>query len=165
MDRTTTGIKLADQVWAVTALLHRERPEAADFSIQEIMDRARTEPVGQPLRPGFHVHVVQHCVAGRAPNPGRWRTLVETAPGRRRLFRPGDAYHRAREGARSVPDVSALPEEYRSLIDWYWHAYAGATPQGGHHADPLLELRDSGRSVWADEPGDRYVDRLRRGWA
>ncbi len=164
MNRATSGVKLADQVWVITALLHRENPSAADFSIGEIMARARTEPVSQPLRPGFHVHVVQHCVAGRTPNPGRWRMLVETAPGRRRLFRPGDAYDRARQGARSVPDLTALPADYRNLLDWYQRSYTSAGPASTTQTDALLELRDSGRATWADEPGDQYVQRLRQGW-
>jgi hypothetical protein len=29
----------------------------------------------------------------------------------------------------------------------------------------LLALRGSGRDLWADEPADAYVRRLREGWA
>src|SRR5262245_35934457 len=90
------AVKIADQVWVVVALLHREHPERDDFSVDEILERARREPIAQPLRPGFHVHLTQHCVANRPPNPGRWRMLIESAPGSRRLFRPDDAYHAAR---------------------------------------------------------------------
>ena len=83
------GIKVADEVWIATALLHREHPDAADFAIEEIMQRATEEAGKHPLRPGVYVHVVQHCVANRPPKPGRYRMLYETAPGRRRLFRSG----------------------------------------------------------------------------
>jgi len=31
--------------------------------------------------------------------------------------------------------------------------------------DPLLALRGSGRALWADEPADAYVQRLREGWS
>lgn len=164
MARTTSSVKVADQVWVVAAMLHREHPERADFSIEEIMARARREPVFQPLRPGFHVHVIQHCVANRAPNPGRWRMLVETAPGRRRLYRPDDAYDPAREGSRSIPEVEGLPSEHHALLSWYRQEYA-RRPSGDREADPLLALQGSGRTLWIDESADQYVRRLREGWA
>jgi hypothetical protein len=161
---TTARVKVADQVWLVAALLHREHADRDDFSIEEILTRARREPVSRPLRPGFHVHVVQHCVANRRPNPGRWRMLVETAPGRRRLYRPGDPSHPAREGARTLPEAGQIPVEHRELLAWYRTEY-GRRPQAARGPDPLLALRGSGRALWADEPADAYVRRLRQGWA
>src|SRR5437660_239928 len=121
-------MKIADEVWIAAALLHRENPEATDFSIEEIVDRARREGLHEPLRPGVYVHIVQHCVANRPPSPGRYRMLVETAPGRRRLFRTGDSYHLAREGSKIHPAVDELPEQYRDLLEWYrkWDASAAA---------------------------------------
>jgi len=82
-----TSIKLADEVWIITALLHREQPDRSDFSIEEIVERAKKEAIAGPIRPGLYVHVVQHCVANRRPNPARYRMLFEINPGRRRLFR------------------------------------------------------------------------------
>src|SRR5437879_7267058 len=41
--QTLTKLKVADEVWIATALLHREHPAAPDFSIDEIVDRARRE--------------------------------------------------------------------------------------------------------------------------
>src|SRR5215831_4555142 len=95
-------VKVADEVWIVTALLHRESPTRNDFSIEEIVDRAKRERLVERFRKGVYVHVVQHCVANRAPNSGRYRMLFETAPGRRRLFRSGDAYDPSREGAKTI---------------------------------------------------------------
>lgn len=164
MARTTSSVKVADQVWVVTALLHREHPERADFAVDEILERARREPVSQPFRPSFHVHVIQHCVANRVPNPGRWRMLVETGPGRRRLFRPEDAYDPARTGARSIPEAGGLPEEYQDLLPWYRQEYARRA-MSDREVDPLLALRGSGRALWADESADAYVQRLREGWS
>jgi hypothetical protein len=69
--------KVADEVWIVAALLHREHPKREDFSIEEIMDRAAKEAGKESLRPGVYVHVVQHCVANRPPNPGRYRSLLD----------------------------------------------------------------------------------------
>src|SRR5664279_6600464 len=52
-------VKVADEVWIVAALLHKENPDRSDFSMEEIMDRARREKLTDLLRPGFYVHVIQ----------------------------------------------------------------------------------------------------------
>lgn len=161
---TKPSVKVADQVWVVVALLHREHPERVDFTVEEIVGRARREPISQPLRPSFPVHVTQHCVANRAPNPGRWRMLFESAPGRRRLFRPDDTHHSVRANARSIPDAAGLPSEYQDLLSWYRREYA-RRPSLEPELDPLLVLQGSGRALWADESADAYVQRLREGWA
>jgi len=156
-------LKVADEVWIVTALLHREQPTRPDFTVEQIVERAKREGLSYPLRPGFYVHVVQHCVANRPPNPGRYRMLFETAPGRRRLFRKGDSYHPQREGAKTTPLRHDLPHGYSGLLAWYddWClAAASKAPK----ADPLLLLRGSGKQLWAKEHADDYVRRLREGW-
>src|SRR5437667_12855811 len=118
MDTTLAkiGVKVADEVWIAAALLHREHPEKPDFTVEEIVDRAKQEGLFKPFRRGFYVHVVQHCVANRPPNPGRYRMLFETAPGRRRLFRSGDSSDPHREGAKTSPTPQDLPENcFRGL--------------------------------------------------
>ena len=154
--------KVADEVWVATALLHREHPKRTDFSIEEIKERAARES-GSPLRSGVYVHIVQHCVANRPPSPGRYRMLVETAPGRRRLFRTGDSYHVAREGSKIHPAVEDLPEHHRDLLDWYrkWDDRAVASRAD---EDPILALVGSGKKLWGDEDPDEYVRGLREGW-
>lgn len=158
-----TPLKVADEVWVATALLHREFPERSDFSIDEIVDRARREVEEYSLRPGVYVHVVQHCVANRPPNPGRYRMLLETGPARRRLFRTGDSYDPAREGAKTVPAREDIPAEYAKLLDWYreWNV---DNPEDRIKNDPLLALYGDGRDIWADESADVYVRRIREGW-
>src|SRR4029453_17007708 len=86
-------LKVADEVWLATALLHREHPDRLDFTVAEIVARARQEGVTAELRPGVYLHANLHCVANRAPNPGRYLMLVETGRNRRRLYRPGDPTH------------------------------------------------------------------------
>jgi hypothetical protein len=157
------GIRVADEVWIATALLHREHPSREDFAVAEIVERAREAAVAPALRPGVYVHAVQHCVANRPPNSGRYRMLVETGRNRRRLYRPGDPCDPRREGARSRPDPGDIPPKYRALIDWYETAYA-RRGRRGKQEDPLLGLRGSGRALWAAEPPDQYVARLRQGW-
>jgi hypothetical protein len=155
--------KVADEVWIATALLHREQPKALDFSIEEIVERARREALHEPLRPGVYVHVVLHCVANRAPNPGRYRMLYETSEGRRRLFRPGDAYHMDRDGSKTIPDPADLPSNYLELLNWYAEWCEDKSKEAIQN-DPLLNLQGSGKHIWADEPADEYVRRLREGW-
>ncbi|HLW88214.1 MAG TPA: hypothetical protein VKR57_06945 [Terriglobales bacterium] len=163
--KTTSAvdIKVADEVWIVTALMHRGDPKRVDFTIEEIMQRVRNEGLAGKLRPGVYAHVVQHCVANRIPNSGRYRILFETAPGRRRLFRSGDNYDPAREGAKMVPAREEIPSEYSSLLDWY----RDSTPNNVEERiknDPLLALYGDGKDLWADEPADEYVRRIREGW-
>lgn len=160
---TNTHLKVADEVWVATALLHREHPEQPDFTIDEIVERARTERLAASLRPGVYTHVVQHCAANRPPNPGRYRMLFETAPGRRRLFRPGDSYHPSREGAKITPAAEELPLDYRGLLSWY-RDWSSVDATSAVTADPLLALAGSGRDLWAGEPPDKYVRRLRGDW-
>jgi hypothetical protein len=159
----TEDLKVADEVWIATALLHKENPKQTDFTIAQIVDRARREGLTGELRPGVYVHIVQHCVANRPANPGRYRMLFETVRGRRRLFRKGDIAHATREGAKTAPNREDIPARYRALIDWYFASYFSASVPTAE-ADPLLAARGSGKSVWSSEPPDSYVQRLRQGW-
>jgi hypothetical protein len=157
------GVKVADEVWLVVALLHRDNPDRMDFTIDEIMDRARQAKITSDLRPGVYAHVIQHCVANRPPNSGRYRMLYETQPGRRRLFRTGDTYDLAREGSKIQPLVDDLPDQYQDLLNWYRGWCIKAVTRAIKN-DPLLALRGSGKDIWADEHADDYVRRLREGW-
>lgn len=156
-------VKVADEVWIAAALLHREHPEAYDFSVEEIVERASKEGLHEPLRPGVYVHVVQHCVASRPPNPGRYRMLVESADGRRRLFCKGDPYHPDREGSKTRPAPDEIPSEYNELLNWY-QEWCERQNRDRIKNDPLLKAIGSGKHLWADETPDEYVNRLREGW-
>lgn len=156
-------LKVADEVWIASALLHRENPERADFSIDEILDRAKKEKLTDPIRPGVYVHIVQHCVANRPPNPARYRMLLETTSGHRRLFRPGDAYHPARERGKTTPNLEDISQNYADLMAWY-REWCSAVVTAAPEDDPLLVLFGSGKDLWADEHADDYVQRLREGW-
>jgi hypothetical protein len=156
-------IKVADEVWVATALLHQEHPERQDFTIEEISQRVQQEVGRAEIRPGVYVHIVQHCVANRPPNPGRYRMLFETAAGRRRLFRTGDSYNPAREGAKTVPAREDIPLSYANLLDWY-RGWNKENVDDKIKNDPLLALYGSGKDLWADEHADEYIRRLREGW-
>lgn len=158
------NVLVADEVWIATALLHRRYPEREDFSVAEIVRQAEAERVAGPgpLRPGVQVHAYLHCVANKAPNPGRYRMLFETSKGHRRLFRPGDPCHHLRASGKTLPDARRIPPDYGNLIDWYRRDYSGAGDSPCD--DPILSLRGMGKAIWADEDADAYVDRLRDGW-
>ena len=156
-------VKVADEVWIAAALLHHEHPGQTDFSIEEIVERAIREKLAQPYRKGVYVHTVQHCVANRTPNSGRYRMLFETAPGRRRLFRTGDSYDPAREGSKMIPERDEIPVQYCVLIDWY-KTWSQENLESRIKSDPLLALFGSGKDLWADEHADEYIRRLRQGW-
>ncbi len=156
-------VKVADEVWIATALLQMENPGRADFSIAQIVERAQAEGLTEELRPGVRQHAQQHCVATLPASPNTYRMLTETRPKHRRLFRLGDAMHQDRREGKMTPQVQDLPERYEYLLGWYrtWSKLAQklATPE-----DPLLALYGSGKELWADEPADQYVARLREGW-
>lgn len=161
------ALKLADEVWLTLAMLHRSYPRSPDFSIDRIMAFARSVKdlrVLGPLRSGFYAHVVQHCVADRIPSPARYRMLAETAPGRRRLFRPGDPYNPLRDGGKVSPNVGDLPDDrFQALLDWY-RDWSQVSTESRIASDPLLALYGSGKELWADEHADDYVRRIREGW-
>lgn len=156
-------VKVADEVWIAVALLHKENPSRADFSVEEIVERARKEAVSTSMRPGVYIHAQMHCVANRPPNPGRYRMLFETAPGRRRLYCAGDPFDSRRDGAKITPAISEIPDKYRSLVEWH-REWCKCRGQGGSRFGALLALEGSGKSIWMDENADEYINRMREGW-
>lgn len=158
-----TSVKVADETWIATALLHRENPQRSGFTVQEIVARAEKEQMTGQLRPGVRVHAALHCVANRPPNPGRYRMLFATGKDTRRLYRPGDTYHPNREDSKTVPQRTEIPESYRFLLDWYEKEYAsGQLP--GKAQDSILSLRGLGKELWKGVDPDEYVRQLREGW-
>ena len=92
-----------------------DNPARKDFTVQEIVDRAARESLTGELRPGVYIHALQHCVANRRPNPGRYRMLFATGKTTRRLFRPGDPHHAARDGSKITPAREEIPPEFHHL--------------------------------------------------
>lgn len=156
-------ILVADEVWLATAMLHFRNPDQGDFAVREIVSQAEIEKMTGPgpLRPGVQIHAYLHCVANKPPNPGRYRMLIETSKGRRRLFRPGDPCHHLRTG-KNTPNEKDIPKKYRKLIDWYHRDYIGG--DNTEEVDPILSLRGVGKAIWEQEDADSYVSQLRAGW-
>jgi hypothetical protein len=156
-------LKVADEVWIATALLHRENPSREDFAVEEIVERARKEKISEVLRPGVYIHAQMHCVANRAPNPGRYRMLFETRPGHRRLYCANDPFDPRRDGSKTAPAATEIPEQYRSLLDWY-KEWCKSRSQGSSRFAALLALEGSGKDLWGGENADEYINRLREEW-
>jgi len=116
-------LKVADQAWIATALLHREEPARDDFRLEEILGRAARE-FGFPKheRTGVWQHIVGHAVASNPPSPARHRMLTKTQRGRRRLFRTGDPVAPGRDG-KVMPLRDDIPAKYHALLDWYESEY------------------------------------------
>lgn len=157
------GIRVADEVWIATALLHRENPEREDFTTQEIVERAAQENLFGSLRPGVRVHASLHCVANKTPNPGSYRMLFATGKHTRRLYRPSDVADPLRKG-KIAPRRDEIPDRYRELLDWYERVFARGGSKGPPVPDPILALRGLGKEMWEGEDPDAYVRRLREGW-
>lgn len=129
------NILVADEAWLATALLHREHPQAEDFSLEEIRERSVKE--FRDHRPGVWQHIVSHGVASNPPNPAQYRMLHSSARGRRRLYRRGDPAHPKRKG-KIYPEKRDLPERYRPLVDWYLTEYNQGPAQGSSNPAVLL---------------------------
>jgi hypothetical protein len=160
---TRNEIKVADEVFIATALLHREHPEREDFTVNEIVDRAERENLFGELRPGVKVHAYLHCVANRRPNSVRHGMLYATANNRRRLVREGDDVHPERTG-KTFSDPDDLPPQYRELIKWAKERYrrGGGTPV--RWLEGVFQMAGTGVDIWNGEDPDEYVRKLREGW-
>lgn len=159
---TETVLTVADAVWISTALLHRQRPAQSQFSTEEIVASVEANHLTRGSSKSIWQHVNQHCVANRKPQPNRARMLYATGGGHRRLFRQGDRYDLAREGAPTHPDWNKLPAEYADLRYWYETVWSTATELSVH--DPLLDLAGTGPDMWNGQTADAYVASLREGW-
>ncbi len=82
MGKLTAAIRVADEVWIATALLHREHPGAADFSLKEIEARLAREGLTDDKRPGVYPHLGPL----RRQSLARWRSLPHVV--RNRAFAP-----------------------------------------------------------------------------
>lgn len=141
----SVDVSCAVEVFLATALLHREKPERSEFTIQEIVNRAGKENITGEMRSGVNVHASQHCVANRAPNPAKHRMLFATGKHTRRLLLPGDEIHDGRTG-KIFPDASDLPEGYLPLLEWakqrYKQGLAAASQWALDPDERVRQLRD-----------------------
>ena len=156
-------ILVADEAWLALALLYTEHPERGSFSAKEILDRVRSEGATKDLRPGVQIHIYQHNVANRPPNPGSYRMFWALPDKSYRLFRPGDQAHPSRNG-KIEPQRDEFPQRYHYLLDWYEREYCRQPVMMRDEDDPVLSMRGVGKEVWAGTDADEYVRSLRSDW-
>jgi AbrB family looped-hinge helix DNA binding protein len=149
---------IADSVWLATALLHQQNSGAIDFSVQEIIGKATDERLIQGYRPSLQVHASKHCVANKPPNPGRYRILLETTRGRRRLFKEGDPFHPDRREGKTRPSRDEVPAKYQSLIDWYDRIYSKKSgPANVSSIGALTKMTNTPR-VASERPNSDFAE-------
>jgi len=161
IENATNAVKVADEVWIATALLHREHPDRSDFTVKEIIGRAESENITGELRPGVSVHAYLHCVANLPPNSAQYRMLYATGDNTRRLYREGDETHPKRKG-KITPERDEIPERYRYLLDWYRSQYDSAKRDTWLRG--IFEMVGAGKEDFAGVDPDEYVRQLREGW-
>lgn len=160
------NMKVSDEVWVATALLHRERHSRSSFEPSEIRERAQALHPDVPLRAGINPHVYLHCVANMPPNTATYRMLYRLPDKSLRLYRPSDPCDPGRQTGRMTPRLKDLPEELHSLLSWYHDEYAGASIGGAEGAetedDPILGLVGLGKEAWQALGGGEAILRWLR---
>jgi len=163
INEVNCDLTVADAVWIGAALLHYHQTSSDEpLPTEAIVLIVQTARLTNGLEKSIYLHVNQHCVANRPPNSNRSRMLFETGRGKRRLFRAGDRYDPAREGAPTHPDWSNIPAKYVFLRRWYEEKWNGPDVVATH--DPLLALIGLGAEIWKHEHADEYVANLRSNW-
>lgn len=158
-------VKVQDAAWIGTALLQHERGPEADFTVEEILERARQEGLGVE-RPGVRQHIYGHAVAGAPPHPNTARYFTTTRRGRRRLFRRGDACDPGRLKGPVRPEPGDIPSKYHHLVDWYDREYDRAEPRKRSNFEGLEEMRriSTELGIWKGIDPDEYIREQRAGW-
>ena len=142
----TAAIRVADEVWIATALLHRERPRETDFSLKDIEARIEREGLAGETRGGIYPHLSVHCVANRAPNGGTYRMLFETAPCAGGCSGPAIPTIRNGKAERRRPTLPTFP---RNTIDcWSGTTASGHRRKGRIPCSPLPIAIDVSGKVW-----------------
>jgi hypothetical protein len=163
MNSLTETVRVADEAWLALALLQHEHHDRNSFSAKEILDRVKVEKASPGLRPGVQVHIYLHNVANAEPNPARYRMFYKLPDDTYRLYRPTDPAHPARRG-KMIPDRDDLPEKYHYLLDWYEREYCTKDTALTEENDPILQMWELGKAVWAGSNADDYVQDLRANW-
>lgn len=152
---------VADTIWIATKLLQQERPEARGFSRDEIECKVRE--IDSTLKPAtVGMHLSAHCLAWKPARPSTLRTLSQNPDGSLRLFQEGDPYHVDREGGRTRPKLTALPDEYRNLLKDSGAESTLENRKFDPKQDPILALTGIGRKMFAQlGGGEAFIKALR----
>ncbi|MGP8261201.1 MAG: hypothetical protein ACLQM6_14760 [Acidobacteriaceae bacterium] len=160
-------MKVADELFLVLALLHREHPDKDAFEIGEVLARAAKEGLGENRtdQKSLRIHAYQHAAANMPPgHGGKYRMVFRERDNRIRLLAPTDYIHPDRH-QKFYPSYEEIPEQYHELLDWAKRRCADR--QEGAQTEWLAGLRKLtglGKEIWAGIDPDAYVRSLREGW-
>ena len=160
-----TGVKVADELFLVVALLTKEHPGRASFSISEILARARVERLGSHRedQDSLKQHAYEHAAANRPPGRGKYRLVFREKDNTIRLLQAGDHIHPGRKG-KEWPEERDIPEKYVPLVRWARDRFARRKVEAKPWLHELLSLRGLGKEVWKGVDADEYVSKLRGDW-
>jgi hypothetical protein len=160
-------VKVADELFLILALLHKEHPEKETFSIGEILERATAEGLGSERQDqrSLRQHAYEHAAANVPPGKqgGRYRMVFRQPDNRIRLLQASDYVHPERH-QKFYPDEREIPERYHELLHWAKERREGKTELPGRWLQGLFELRGMGKEIWKGVDPDEYVRKLREDW-
>jgi len=162
-------VKVADELYLIVALLHRENPHSNSFTIAEILDRAAKEGLGTSRadQRSLRQHAYEHAAANVPPGKqgGRYRMVFREEDNRIRLLRQSDYVHPERH-QKLRPNLEEIPERYHELVQWAerWQRKESQKASGSQWLAGLHELRGLGSDLWRGTDADKYVRDMREGW-
>jgi len=159
------GVKVADELFLIVALLHREMPERRSFAISEIVSRAAQEGLGGDRKDqrSLKQHAYEHAAANVPPGQGKYKMVFRETDNTIRLLRSSDHVHSERNG-KQWPVLHEIPERYHELVEWAKRRYENDKGEPPRWLDGLFRLRGLGKEIWKGVDPDEYVRSLREGW-
>ena len=158
------NVKVADELFIVLALLHRERPDKEAFEISEILDRARREGLGEDRdQRSLRLHAYEHAAANVPPRAvgGRYRMVFRQRDNRIRLLSPSDYVHPDRH-QKFYPNHEEIPSKYHELLDWAkQRCEKGKDAGSSDWLEGLHRLKGLGKDIWRGVDPDAFVRSLR----
>ena len=161
-------VKVADELFLVVALLHRENPDRTSFEIREILERAKREGLGDDRsdQKSLKQHAYQHAAANMPPDVrgGKYRMVFREPDNTVRLLCPTDYVHPDRY-QKLYPSAEEVPRKYHELLDWAKSRCQGmAAEKAARWLAGLHQLKGLGKDIWKGIDVDEYVRGLREGW-
>jgi hypothetical protein len=159
-------VKVADELFLVVALLHREHPDQRSFTLAEILERAKEEGLGEerPDQKSLRLHAYEHAAANVPPGKGgKYRMVFRERDNRIRLLASSDYVHPDRH-QKFYPELDDIPERYHEVVEWAKRRYEKTNETPTRWLEGLHQLKGMGKGIWKGVDADAYVRRLREGW-
>jgi hypothetical protein len=160
-------LKVADELFLIVALLHREHPDQEAFEIGQILSRAKQEGLGahRSDQRSLRLHAYEHAAANVPPGKGgKYRLVFRERDNRIRLLNTSDYIHPDRH-QKLFPAYEEVPEKYHELLDWAKRRSEGQLEAGPNQwLEGLKRLKGKGKEIWRGIDPDAYVRNLREGW-